>query len=42
VDTSRLFINDPMVYFLAARRPATRFMQMEPGLSNTTGASRKS
>jgi hypothetical protein len=35
VDTSRLLINDPMVYFLAARRPATRFMEMEPGLSNT-------
>jgi hypothetical protein len=34
-DTSKLFINDTMVYFLTARRPATRFMEMEPGLSNT-------
>jgi hypothetical protein len=34
-DTSRLLMNDTMVYFLTARRPATRFMEMEPGLSNT-------
>jgi hypothetical protein len=35
VDTSRLLVNDTMVYFLTGRRSATRFMEMEPGLSNT-------
>jgi hypothetical protein len=34
-DTSRLFINDSLLYFLANRRPATRWVEMEPGLSNT-------
>jgi hypothetical protein len=40
-DTSRLFVNDTMIYFLAARRPATRFMEMEPGLSNTDRGQRE-
>lgn len=34
-DTSRLFINDAMLYFLADRPPATRWIEMEPGLTNT-------
>ena len=34
-DTSRLFINDSLLYFLVNRRPATRWVEMEPGLSNT-------
>jgi hypothetical protein len=34
-DTSRLVINDAMVYFLADRPPATRWIEMEPGLTNT-------
>ena len=40
-DTSRLFINDALLYFLAARRPATRFMEMEPGLTNTERGQRE-
>jgi hypothetical protein len=40
-DTSRLLFNDTMIYFLAARRPATRFMEMEPGLSNTAAGQRE-
>jgi hypothetical protein len=34
-DTSRLFINDAMLYFLVARRPGTRWIEMEPGQTNT-------
>ena len=34
-DTSRLWINDALLYFLADRLPATRWVEMEPGLSNT-------
>ena len=34
VDTSRLFVNDPMLYFLTDRRAATRWIEMEPGLVN--------
>ncbi len=40
-DTSRLYINDPMLYFLAERRPATRFVEMEPGIANTERAQRE-
>ena len=38
VDTSRLFANDAMLYFLADRPSATRWIEMEPGLSNTVAA----
>ena len=34
-DTSRLFVNDAMLYFLTDRPPATRWIEMEPGLTNT-------
>ena len=34
-DTSRLFINDALIYFLANRRSATRWIEMEAGLTNT-------
>lgn len=34
-DTSRLHINDPMLYFLSNRRPATRWIEMEPGLTSS-------
>jgi hypothetical protein len=34
-DTSRLFINDAMFYFLVERPAATRWVEMEPGLTNT-------
>jgi hypothetical protein len=34
-DSSRLFVNDAMLYFIADRPSATRWVEMEPGLSNT-------
>lgn len=34
MDTSRLWVNDAMLYFLVDRRPATRWIEMEPGLVN--------
>ena len=34
-DTSRLFVNDALLYFLVNRPSATRFIEMEPGLTNT-------
>ena len=34
-DHSRLVINDAMLYFLTDRRPADRFLALEPGISNT-------
>ena len=34
-DTSLLFVNDAMLYFLCERAPATRWIEMEPGLSNS-------
>ena len=34
-DTSRLFINDSMLYFLTARRSGTRWIEMEPGQTNS-------
>lgn len=34
-DHSRLFVNDAMLYFLVNRPPADRFLELEPGLSNT-------
>ena len=34
-DHSRLFINDVMLYFLTNRPPADRYMELEPGISNT-------
>lgn len=34
-DTSRLFVNDSMLYFLADRRAAVYFVEMEPGVANT-------
>jgi|GEM_PF-3258118 len=40
-DHSRLFANDAMIYFLSNRRPATRWMEMEPGLTNTVDGQRE-
>ena len=40
-DTSRLFINDAMLYFLADRPPATRWVEMEPGLANSERGQRE-
>jgi hypothetical protein len=37
-DHSRLFVNDSLLYFLVDGRPATRFVQMDPGLANTVSA----
>jgi hypothetical protein len=34
-DHSRLFVNDAMLYFLADRPPADRFLELEPGIANT-------
>lgn len=34
-DHSRLFVNDAMLYFLVDRAPADRFLELEPGISNT-------
>jgi hypothetical protein len=34
-DHSRLFVNDAMLYFLADRQATTRWVEMEPGLSNS-------
>lgn len=34
-DHSRLFVNDAMLYFLANRQATTRWVEMEPGLSNS-------
>lgn len=35
VDHTRLFVNDAALYFLARRYPADRFLELEPGISNT-------
>ena len=40
-DTSRLFINDAMLYFLVDRPAATRWVEMEPGLTNTEQGQRE-
>lgn len=40
-DISRLHSNDAMLYFLVDRPPATRFMEMEPGLTNTAAGQRE-
>ena len=40
-DHSKLFINDSLVYFLANRPPATRFVQMDPGIANTESGQRE-
>jgi hypothetical protein len=37
-DHSRLFVNDPMLYFLSNRSPADRFVELEPGIANTKSA----
>ena len=34
-DHSRLFINDTVIYFLTGRPPADRYLELEPGISNT-------
>lgn len=34
-DTSRLFLNDALLYFIVDRPSATRWVEMESGLSNT-------
>lgn len=34
-DHSRLFVNDAMLYFLVDHPPADRFLELEPGISNT-------
>jgi hypothetical protein len=41
VDTSRLVANDAMLYFLADRPAATRWIEMEPGLTNTAAGQRE-
>lgn len=40
-DTSRLFINDAMLYFLADRPAATRWVEMEPGQTNSERGQRE-
>ncbi len=35
-DHSRLFMNDVMLYFLADRPPPDRFLELEPGMSNSS------
>lgn len=35
-DHSRLFVNDAMLYFLTNRPPADRYLELEPGISNTS------
>ncbi len=40
-DTSRLFINNAMLYFLTDRPSATRWIEMEPGLTNTAKSQRE-
>ena len=35
LDHSRLWVNDSLLYFLADRPAATRFLQMDPGMANT-------
>ena len=40
-DTSRLFANDSMFYFVADRPSATRWVEMEPGLTNTERGQRE-
>jgi hypothetical protein len=40
-DTSRLFVNDAMLYFLADRPAATRWIEMEPGMTNTVAGQRE-
>lgn len=37
-DTSRLYVNDAALYFLTDRLPATRWVEMEPGLTNSSRA----
>lgn len=36
VDHSRLFVNDTLIYFLTGRPPADRYLELEPGISNTS------
>lgn len=40
-DHSRLYINDCMLYFLTGRPPADRFLELEPGISNTRAGQRE-
>ena len=35
LDHSRLYLNDCILYFLADRPPADRFVELEPGIANT-------
>ncbi len=35
LDHSALSVNDPLLYFLADRLPADRFVDLEPGIANT-------
>ena len=37
-DHSKLFINDALIYFLSDRLPATRFIEMNPGVANTNSS----
>lgn len=41
LDHSRLWVNDALLYFLVDRLPATRWVEMEPGLSNTEAGQRE-
>ena len=40
-NTSRLFINDAMLYFLTQRPAATRWVEMEPGLTSSERGQRE-
>jgi hypothetical protein len=40
-DTSRLRINDALLYFIVDRPSATRWVEMEPGLTNTDAGQRE-
>lgn len=40
-DTSRLVLNDALLYFIVDRPSATRWIEMEPGLTNTLAGQRE-
>lgn len=37
VDHSKLLVNDSLIYFLTERLPADRFVELDPGIANTSG-----
>ena len=40
-DHSRLILSDSLIYFLAGRLPADRFVELDPGLANTLDGQRE-